>query len=71
MRAEIWIGGMTSPAYIIYEVEHVFTIENGALLKIVDEDGNIYTTSPHNVVVVKEAEIECKTDYSIEDGIPF
>lgn len=52
MRAEIWLGGMKNEAYRIENVKKVEISIYGAFCKIIDEHGNIFATSPHNVVFI-------------------
>ena len=52
MRAEIWLAGMKSAAYRIEGVKCVETSIDGAFCKITNEDGYVFETSPHNVVLV-------------------
>ena len=52
MRAEIWLGGMKNEAYRIDNVKHFETSIDGAFCRIIDEDGIVIETSPHNVVLI-------------------
>lgn len=52
MRAEIWLGGMKNETYRIENVKKVETSTDGVFCKIIDEDGFVFETSPHNVVFI-------------------
>jgi hypothetical protein len=51
MRAEIWLGGLKNEAYRIDKVKKVETSIDGVFCKITDEEGFVFETSPHNVVL--------------------
>jgi hypothetical protein len=51
MRAEIWLGGLRNEAYRIDKVKKVETSIDGVFCKITDEEGFVFETSPHNVVI--------------------
>ena len=52
MKAEIWLGGMRNEAYRINNVKKVEMSIDGVFCKIIDKDGNVIETSPHNVVFI-------------------
>ena len=54
MRAEIWLGGLKNEAYLIENVKKVETSIDGVFCKITDEEGYVFETSPHNVVLITE-----------------
>lgn len=54
MRAEIWLGGLKNEAYRIENVKKVETSIDGVFCKITDEEGYVFETSPHNVVLITE-----------------
>lgn len=52
-RAEIWMSGMTNPTYIINEPKRVEMSEDNISVRITDEEGWSFETSPNNVVIIK------------------
>lgn len=52
MRAEIWLGGLKNEAYRIEKVKKVETSIDGVFCKITDEEGYVFETSPHNVLLI-------------------
>ena len=58
MTAEIWLGGMSNAAYRMKNVKNFITSVDGAWCRMVDEDGNILETSPHNVVLISNLKKE-------------
>lgn len=47
------MGGMTNPAYTI-QAKRIDVSVDGAFCKITDEDGWVFETSPHNIVIISE-----------------
>lgn len=59
MRAEIWLGGLKNEAYRIDNVKKVEINIDGTFCKITDEEGFVFETSPHNVVLCyRESEVD-------------
>lgn len=56
MRVEIWMGGMAVPTYTIRDVEHVDVSEDGITVRIIEGNGYVFETSPHNIVMITEPE---------------
>lgn len=56
MRVEIWVGGMTNPAYTINDPKRMEFMKDRVYVKIIDKDGWVFETSPHNVVVIRYPE---------------
>lgn len=54
MRAEIWVGNLKNEAYRIDNVKRIDVGMDGAFCKITTEDGYVFETSPHNVVIIHE-----------------
>lgn len=54
MKAEIWLGGVKEEIYRINKVKRVETSIDGVFVKITTEDGWVFETSPHNVVLITE-----------------
>lgn len=55
-RVEIWIGGMANPTYTIHNPKSVVMCGGGVTVRIVDCEGWIFETSPHNVVMISTPE---------------
>ena len=55
-RVKIWMGGMAMPTYTIRNPKSVVMCEDGVTVRIVDCEGWILETSPHNVVMIRESE---------------
>ena len=53
MRVEIWMGGMTNPAYTIQNPKKVEISDDG-IARITDDEGWVFETSPNNIVLIKE-----------------
>lgn len=54
MRAEIWVGSMSNEAHRIENVKRIDVSIDGVFCKITTEDGYVFETSPHNVVLISE-----------------
>lgn len=54
MIAEIWVGNLKSEAYRIKSVKRIDVSMDGVFCKITGEDGYVFETSPHNVVIIHE-----------------
>ena len=50
MRAEIWLG--SNKAYCIDAVKRLDWSINERIIKITDQEGRTFETSPHNVVII-------------------
>lgn len=55
-RVEIWMGSSTEPTYTIRDPKSVVMCEYGTTVRIIDDEGWIFETSPHNVVMVSAPE---------------
>ena len=53
-RVEIWMGGMKNPTYTINDPRRVDMSEDGITVRITDDEGWVFETSPHNVVMISE-----------------
>ncbi len=51
MTVEIWMGGMTHPAYII-KAKKIESSIDGNFVKITDLDGFEIETNPSNIVII-------------------
>ena len=56
MRVEIWMGGMAVPTYTIKDPKRVDVSMDNTTVRIIDDEGWMFETSPHNVVIVSEPE---------------
>lgn len=50
MRVELWIGG---DSYSI-PAKRIDVSVDGVFVKITDVEGNVFETSPHNVLIIHE-----------------
>ncbi len=53
MRAEIWMG---SSAVFELEVKRVDISVDGVFIKLTDIEGNVFETSPNNVILIHSKE---------------
>ncbi len=55
-RVEIWMGGMSNPTYTIHDPKRVDMSIDSTTVRIIDDEGWVFETSPHNVVIVSAPE---------------
>lgn len=56
--AEICLGGSIESSYRIINVKRVETSIDGVFCKITTDEGRVYETSPHNVLLITEPEMK-------------
>lgn len=62
MFVEFWIGNRDIPRYSIRDPKEISLSMGGTFVRIVSKEGNVFETSPTNILIISDLGEECERD---------